>query len=213
MQALIVAAGGKGVFEEVVPPMLGIWGSLLSGDADATWVFMGWEGVEAARAGVELNVFSLNDAGIPYGYTPVLAADPEKMDAAAAAAFLAATARGFDLAREQPEQAARLFCQLAGAENPDLPKPLDEAMCAQSLRWLAAEGALAAPWGRMELGRWAGFVDWLDQAGLLTSRMPSRSPDGVTSASLDDLRGGHAGEPLPKPEAGALFTNAHLPPQ
>lgn len=27
------------------------------GEADATWVFLGWEGVEAARAGVELNSF------------------------------------------------------------------------------------------------------------------------------------------------------------
>lgn len=27
------------------------------GEADATWVFMGWEGVEAKRKGVELNAF------------------------------------------------------------------------------------------------------------------------------------------------------------
>lgn len=27
------------------------------GEADATWVFMGWEGVEARRKGVELNAF------------------------------------------------------------------------------------------------------------------------------------------------------------
>lgn len=30
---------------------------LPQGEAEATWVFMGWEGVEAARQGVELNVF------------------------------------------------------------------------------------------------------------------------------------------------------------
>ncbi len=29
----------------------------LQGEADATWVFMGWEGVEAQRKGVELNAF------------------------------------------------------------------------------------------------------------------------------------------------------------
>ena len=27
-----------------------------------------WEGIEAQRAGVELNVFKLADANIPYGY-------------------------------------------------------------------------------------------------------------------------------------------------
>ena len=53
---------------------------------------------------------------------------------------------------------------------------------------------------------------WLDQAGLLTSRVPSRTPDGSTSASLDELRSGQAGELLPKPKSSALFTNAFLPP-
>lgn len=31
--------------------------SLAQGEADSTWVFMGWEGVEAARKGLELNAF------------------------------------------------------------------------------------------------------------------------------------------------------------
>ena len=44
--------------------------------ADATWVFMGWEGVDAERKGVKLNAFRLADSGIPYGYTPVLVAHP-----------------------------------------------------------------------------------------------------------------------------------------
>lgn len=36
--------------------------------SDATWVFMGWEGIEAKRRNVDLNVFELEDYGIPYGY-------------------------------------------------------------------------------------------------------------------------------------------------
>lgn len=34
---------------------------LLEGKADATWVFMGWEGVLARQQGVALNVFSLDE--------------------------------------------------------------------------------------------------------------------------------------------------------
>jgi NMT1/THI5 like len=34
---------------------------LMEGKADATWVFMGWEGVLARAEGVELNAFSLDD--------------------------------------------------------------------------------------------------------------------------------------------------------
>lgn len=41
VQELIKADGGTGVFTETVPPMLGIWNTLLAGKADATWVFMG----------------------------------------------------------------------------------------------------------------------------------------------------------------------------
>jgi len=37
--------------------MLGIWNTLLEGKADATWVFLQWEGVEAKLKGVELNTF------------------------------------------------------------------------------------------------------------------------------------------------------------
>ena len=46
----------------------------IQGKADATWVFMGWEGVDAKRRGVGLNAFSLEDFNIPYGYSPVLVA-------------------------------------------------------------------------------------------------------------------------------------------
>lgn len=47
------------------------------GEADATWVFMGWEGIEAKRKGVELNAFGLEEFGVPYGYSPLLIAHPD----------------------------------------------------------------------------------------------------------------------------------------
>ena len=52
VQELIKAAGGTGTYNESVPPMLGIWNTLLAGKADATWVFMGC----ASRACVWLRV-------------------------------------------------------------------------------------------------------------------------------------------------------------
>lgn len=76
VQQMIKNDGGAGEYTEVVSPMLGLWNTLLNGSCDATWVFMGWEGVEAALKGVELNVFRLKDYGVSYGYSPVLVADP-----------------------------------------------------------------------------------------------------------------------------------------
>ena len=71
----------------------------------------------------------------------------------------------------------------------------------------------AGRWGAMEAPRWERFVDWLAERGLLTSAMPSRSPVEGVSASLDDLRRGRAGAPVPRDAVSmeALFTNAFLP--
>lgn len=44
--------------------MLGIWDTLLVGKADATWVFMGWEGIIAQQKGVPLNAFMLSDSKV-----------------------------------------------------------------------------------------------------------------------------------------------------
>jgi ABC-type nitrate/sulfonate/bicarbonate transport system substrate-binding protein len=48
VQELIKKAGGTGVYTESVPPMLGIWNTLLEGNADATWVFMGYARTDKA---------------------------------------------------------------------------------------------------------------------------------------------------------------------
>ena len=146
--------------------------------------------------------------------SPLLVADPSRLDAATTKAFLAATARGFAFAAAQPDEAASVFFTLASAENPDLPTPLDADMCARSARYLAAEKAFlndAGEWGVMSRDRWAAFVDWLASSGLLTSAAPSRTPDGVDTVSLDDLRAGKAGQAVPPPAPEALFTNEYLP--
>ena len=65
-------------------------------------------------------------------------------------------------------------------------------------------------------------MDWLSDKGLLTSKKQSRRANGHGSnsngnaadiASLDDLRGGNAGEPIPRQAIAAedLFTNDLLP--
>ena len=61
-------------------PPVGIWGALLNGSYDATWVFMGWEGVEAKLQGIELNSFLMQDYGVPYGYAPCLLAHPKILE-------------------------------------------------------------------------------------------------------------------------------------
>lgn len=47
VKQMIKNDGGRGLIKISYPKKLGIWNTLLSGEADATWIFINWEGVEA----------------------------------------------------------------------------------------------------------------------------------------------------------------------
>ena len=159
---------------------------------------MGWEGVEAQLKGVELNAFFLQDFGIPYAYAPVMMAHPDLIDAepAVVKAFLQATARGFEWAAANPDEAATLLVDGAKAENRfDLDARLVQASQKELAKaYLDGEGR----WGRMTDERWSTYLDWLSESGLLTTFLQSRAPVAWVSASLDDLRKGNAGDIIPR---------------
>lgn len=219
VQQLIRNDGGKGEFVESTPPMLGIWDTLMQGKADATWVFMGWEGIEAKRAGVALNAFGLEEYRVPYGYSPLLVAHPDTVrdKADAVRAFLAATARAYEWAAAHPAPAAACFLEAVAAEHADSPlaKPLDPELVRESQEYLSSHllDPSTGRWGTMRPVVWASFVDWLAEAGLLTTRVQSRSPAPGVSTTLDGLRAGDVGERIPRDsvDVGTMYTNDLLP--
>lgn len=89
------------------PSKLGIWDTLLKGQADATWIFTNWEGVAAEQQGIQLRTFRMEDYGIPYGYSPVLLALGPTLRAAPNLfrRFLKASAKGFQYAAAHPQEA------------------------------------------------------------------------------------------------------------
>lgn len=97
VQELIKKDGGSGNIIIKYPEKLGIWETLLRGNADATWIFNNWEGVAAAQQNMELNTFSMADYGIPYGYSPVVIAKKETLEnkKEVCANFIKATKAGF----------------------------------------------------------------------------------------------------------------------
>ncbi len=254
--------GGRGEFVEETPPMLGIFGALLNGEYDATWVFTGWEGVEAELKGVELNAFKmqvrahraraprtpsppdrarlrlrprarardafwmrvwcdararcaarcrLQDFGVPYGYAPCLLAHPTTLEREPALVrdFLAATAAGFQWAAANPDEAAELLVRGARAENGF---EIDPALAAASQKVLSPQYLTpSGVWGAMDPKRWEDYVAWLAAEGLLTTFRQSRAPEPGVSVSLDELRAGHAGEPLDPSSLPQVYTNAFLP--
>lgn len=225
VQRLIQADGGKGEYEEVVSPMLGLWNTVLADrdelapgeQTDATWVFTCWEGVDAEMRGDagKLNYFRLEDFGIPYGYAPCLVATPETLaaDPALVRDFLRATAEGYEWAAANPQAAAKVLVsqakELCGFGG------LQEPMCALSMERLAPalldeDGC----WGRMHAERWEAYLDWLHDEKLLTRLTNSRAPVAGQSASLDDLRagGGREGDVVGRDEipASRVYTNAYF---
>jgi len=158
--------GGTGDLIIHYPEKLGIWSTLLSGQADATWIFRAWEGIEAETQGVNLHVFRLEHYGIPYGYSPLLLArEPDLSERAEVLqAFLAASERGFRLAQDDPHRAVdylRPFVPERDRERIDL---------LASQRYLNPLYTNAAgAWGVMDAGVWQRFLAWLYEQSLLTT--------------------------------------------
>ena len=134
----------------------------------------------------------VEDYGIPYGYSPILLAHPDGITgpkAAALAKFLDATGRGYIFAAAHPDEAADLL--RTEASHPSLADPDfvrdSQRRISPKFKYLTPDGG----WGTMTSVRWAGFVDFLSESGILTARDGSAIPRGDV-------------------DAGTLFTHALL---
>ena len=167
---LIKNAGGQGDSIEVLPPKLDCFEQVVSGACDATWVFMGWEGLQAKARGIELNVFGLEEHNVPYGYSPCLLASQRLVseDKETLRKFLRATARGFELAHADPKAAADALFEQAGHDSLTA---LGRDFLVQAQQCLSDDGSLVDPqtgkWGAMDPKRWSDFVDFLNDNSLL----------------------------------------------
>jgi len=210
---MVINDGGEGKFQEMTPPMLGIFETIMKGKADATWVFMGWEGIEAQLKGVSLNAFYPQDYGIPYAYAPCLVAHPDTLQnkPEVIRRFLSASARGWQMAAKRPEESALTLVKLALEENG---VKLNPAMTEQSAAYLADKclDEETGEWGVMKEEVWDRYISWMCDSGLLTTAMQSRHPDAkMDKVSLDDLRAGRAGDRIPRERVPKVFTNEFLP--
>lgn len=191
---------------------LGVFDTLLSGEYDATWVFLAHEGVIAARKGVELNVFRLADYGVDYGYPLVyFKSRTEGSNDDAIILFMKQLKKAYKWVVENPKEAAANMVQCVNKLYSDLPidaDQIEQSVALASKTFLDAEGHGLT----MTERRWASFVDWLYDVGLMTTKMQTRGPVSDTKTTLDGLRGDDAGAPLDRSACppSALFTNKFL---
>lgn len=135
--------------------------ALAANQTDAIWVFYGWGGINADIEGVDVDTwfFSDIDETLDY-YTPVIIANNDFLAESpeVAKAFLEATAKGYEYAAENPDEAAQILIDgddtgsLTGCE--DLVKKSQEYL---SQQYLDENGK----WGLFDEDRWNGFYSWL----------------------------------------------------
>ena len=125
LKAVIKADGGNGDFTTVTLDTAA-YEALYAKRADFVITFSAWEGIEAGQRGIPLRTFAFADYGFPDFYQVVLACDRRLADREPdlAKAFVSASARGFEFAADDPDDAAAiLVAQNPGVfdGSPDLP--------------------------------------------------------------------------------------------
>ena len=140
--------------------------ALAAHQTDAVWIFYGWSGINAKLEGVDVDYWAFGDLApeLDY-YTPVLIANNDFLaeDPDTAKAFLAATAKGYEYAVENPEEAAQML--IDGDSTGSLAEA--QELVVESQKWLAERYIDDAPaWGVIDPERWDAFYGWLYSNGL-----------------------------------------------
>ena len=177
IKELIKNDEGNGNIKIIYPNKLGIWNTIVSGEADATWIFQNWEGVEAEASSHSFQYFRLRDYNIPYSYSPLIAANEQmiKPHKEKYRAFLAATKRGYLYSKTQPKESTDLLHQLVPAtdQNINLLKALEVS---------APHFGNEKTWGKMDESTVQNFLDWIKEKKLELSDI--KVSDIITNTCL-----------------------------
>ena len=172
MQHVVEADGGDFSKVELIPSTVTDEVSALqSGSVDAIWIFYGWAGIACEVAGLETDYFAFADIDPVFDfYSPVVIANDRYLTdhPDTARAFLAALAKGYEFAVENPEEAAAILMEAA----PELGS--NEKLVVESQKYLSKQYIADAPrWGEFDAARWDGFYAWLNENGLVEEQIPA----------------------------------------
>jgi len=132
---------------------------------DLAWIFTGWQGVQAAMQGIELEVVMMGDwlSCIPDYYTPIIIAAESTLEEQpeVVGAFLEAVSRGFEFAIDNPAAAADILTEAV--------PELDKQLVHDSQAWLSPRyRSDAARWGEQDLAVWQAYSQWMADHGILS---------------------------------------------
>jgi ABC-type nitrate/sulfonate/bicarbonate transport system substrate-binding protein len=126
-------------------------------NVDFSWIFYGWTGIEAELRNMDLNFIKLRDEDESLDfYTPVIIAAEDMLEnnPELVKKFMRATAKGYEFAIDNPEEAAGIFLKSVPELNEDLVKASQE--------YLSAEYRSDAPrWGEMKPKVWENYANFM----------------------------------------------------
>lgn len=158
VKQLIKNDGGAGDITLVYPEKLGIWDTLVKGAYDATWVFTNWEGVQVQQEAVSFKYFKLEDYGIPYSYSPVIAANEALLieKGESYKKFMSATKEGYAFCQQFPDEAITILSKHIPKhdQNIDLRVALEKSLKAFSI---------GDTWGMLHKDQVQTFLKWLQK--------------------------------------------------
>lgn len=135
--------------------------------ADFTWIYYGWDGVAAELRDYPINFIKLQDVDPNLDfYTPVIIASDDMIEnnPELVEKFMEATAKGYEYAIENPEEAALELLK-------DIPE-IDHDLAVASQKYLVNEYKADAPqWGVMKEEIWLNYGNWMYEHGLLESEL------------------------------------------
>ena len=159
---LMACDGGDIAKVEFVDVGFDVFPAIIGKRADAAWIFIGWDGVQAQLMGKELTVLALQGSCVPDYYTPVIIAGEttlaDKPDLVRR--FVAATARGYEYAIEHPQESAEILLRATPESTPELIRA--------SQAWLSPRYQDEAPvWGVQRLEVWTEFAQFMLDSQLI----------------------------------------------
>lgn len=165
--------GGDFSKVELIPNVITDEASALKhGDTDAVWIYYAWSGINAEITDLDFEYFNFADIDSVFDfYTPVIIANDAFLenDPETAKAFLAATAKGYEYAIENPDEAAHML--IMADETGSLVG--SEELVVESQKWISEQYiADADSWGVINPERWNAFYSWLGEEGLTEKIIP-----------------------------------------
>ena len=111
IKKMIINDGGKGNLKIFYPKRLGIWNTLIENKYDSTWIFINWEGVEASKKNIDLELYKMSDFGIPYSYSPILfsSSDYINNNSNTVKKFIESSRKGYTYCYENMDEAVSIL--------------------------------------------------------------------------------------------------------